>query len=130
MISQLFRILTPNFKRITSLPKTGLQPLARPYYNHTASISRSFYEQKKIIICPMCNTLFRLCLTSGRSSLGSSGERPYGRRDEILGDFLQTAFANAQCGQNISKAELLQLKPHPFICMINIIFFKVENRKN
>ena len=28
------------------------------------------------------------------------------------------------------KAELLQLKPHPFICMINFISKKVGNRKN
>ena len=28
------------------------------------------------------------------------------------------------------KAELLQLKPHPFICMRNFIYKKVGNRKN
>ena len=29
-----------------------------------------------------------------------------------------------------TKAELLQLKPHPFICMRNFINEKVGNRKN
>ena len=29
-----------------------------------------------------------------------------------------------------SKAELLQLKPHPFICMKNFIDKKVGNRRN
>ena len=29
-----------------------------------------------------------------------------------------------------SKAELLQPKPHPFICMRNFINIKVGNRKN
>ena len=35
--------------------------------------------------------------------------------------------ANLKC---TAKAELLQLKPHPFICMRNFINKKVVNRKN
>ena len=35
--------------------------------------------------------------------------------------------ANLKC---TAKAELLQLKPHPFICMRNFIKEKVGNRKN
>ena len=51
--------------------------------------------------------------------------------DEVLAAVIQLdIFQVLQILFLCPKAELLQLKPHPFICMRNFINEKVGNRKN
>ena len=49
---------------------------------------------------------------------------------KYMNSFEKTSLKNNVNYNDMTKAELLQLKPHPFICMRNFMNKKVGNRKN